>query len=93
MKKHGWFGLERQRWGKLFKLSDDDLEFFELHEEATSSIPTRLARGRAFRQAVAHGDAVVDACEKNLQVWELYLNGSARQGIGWMRINKRATGF
>ncbi|MGA3306231.1 MAG: hypothetical protein ABSC26_09540, partial [Stellaceae bacterium] len=34
MRRHGWFGLERQRWGKLFKLTDADLEFFELHEAA-----------------------------------------------------------
>ena len=34
MKKSGWFGLERVRWGKLFKLPNEKLDFFELHEEA-----------------------------------------------------------
>ncbi|HTZ77266.1 MAG TPA: iron-containing redox enzyme family protein, partial [Stellaceae bacterium] len=32
--ERGWFGLERDRWRKLFKLSDEQLDFFELHEEA-----------------------------------------------------------
>ena len=34
IQRRGWFGLERQRWGRLFKLSNDELDFFELHEEA-----------------------------------------------------------
>src|SRR6266513_1217199 len=33
-RKRGWFGIERLRWGKLFALSQDELEFFELHTEA-----------------------------------------------------------
>jgi len=81
MKKHGWFGLERARWGKLFNLSDDDLEFFELHEEA--DIEHSDAGWRAverFARQLHMEDAVVDACEKNLQVWELYLNGIGEAG-------------
>jgi pyrroloquinoline quinone (PQQ) biosynthesis protein C len=81
MKKHGWFGLERERWGKLFKLSDDDLEFFELHEEA--DIEHSDAGWRAverFARQLHIEDAVVAACEKNLQVWELYLNGIGAAG-------------
>src|SRR5258708_7948492 len=81
MKKHGWFGLERQRWGKLFKLSDDDLEFFELHEEA--DIEHSDAGWRAverFAKQLHMEDAVVAACEKNLQVWEMYLNGIGEAG-------------
>jgi len=34
MRAKGWFGLERVRWGELFKLSNEKLDFFELHEEA-----------------------------------------------------------
>src|SRR5258708_32023365 len=81
MKKHGWFGLERERWGRLFKLSDGDLEFFELHEEA--DIEHSDAGWRAverFAKQLHMEDAVVDACEKNLQVWELYLNGIGEAG-------------
>ncbi len=81
MKRHGWFGLERERWGELFKLSDDDLEFFELHEEA--DIEHSEAGWRAverFAKELHMEDAVVDACEKNLQVWEMYLNGIGEAG-------------
>src|SRR5256884_9003411 len=34
VREQGWFGMERDRWGKLFGLSDDQLEFFGLHTEA-----------------------------------------------------------
>src|SRR3982751_2611210 len=34
LRQRGWFGLERRRWGKLFRLEDEALEFFELHTEA-----------------------------------------------------------
>src|SRR5262249_32855623 len=34
LRECGWFGLERQRWGELFGLSDEQLDFFELHETA-----------------------------------------------------------
>jgi pyrroloquinoline quinone (PQQ) biosynthesis protein C len=81
MKKHGWFGLERERWGKLFGLSDGELEFFELHEKA--DIEHSEAGWRAverFAKQLRMEDAVVAACEKNLQVWEMYLNGIGEAG-------------
>src|SRR5580765_4933843 len=81
MKKHGWFGLERERWGKLFKLSGDELEFFELHEKA--DIVHSNAGWRAverFAKQLHMEDAVVSACERNLQVWEMYLNGIGEAG-------------
>jgi len=81
MKKHGWFGLERERWGKLFKLSGDDLEFFELHEAA--DIEHSDAGWRAverFAKDLHMEDAAVAACEKNLAVWEMYLNGIGEAG-------------
>src|SRR5256885_17049860 len=81
MRKHGWFGLERHRWGNLFKLSGDDLEFFELHEKA--DIEHSDAGWRAverFAKRLHMEDAVVAACEKNLQVWEMYLDGIGEAG-------------
>jgi hypothetical protein len=30
-RKRGWFGVERERWRKLFKLNDEELDFFQLH--------------------------------------------------------------
>ncbi len=88
IRRHGWFGLERVRWKKLFGLSDDQLEFFELHEEAD------IQHSRMGWQAVAEfarelnmEDAVVEACRRNLLVWEMYLNGIADAGDGskWSR--------
>ena len=81
-RKMGWFGLERHRWGKLFKLVDEDLDFFELHEQA--DIEHSDAGWQAverFARKLHMEDAVVTACEKNLHVWEHYLNGIADAGI------------
>ena len=81
MKKQGWFGLERQRWGKLFGLKNDQLDFFELHEKADieHSDMGWAAVERFARQLRMENDVVI-ACERNLQVWELYLNGIAAGG-------------
>jgi pyrroloquinoline quinone (PQQ) biosynthesis protein C len=81
IRKVGWFGLERHRWGRLFKLPDEDLEFFELHEKA--DIEHSDAGWQAverFARKLRMEDAVVAACEKNLRVWEHYLDGIAAAG-------------
>ncbi|HYM17615.1 MAG TPA: iron-containing redox enzyme family protein [Micropepsaceae bacterium] len=81
MKKHGWFGLERHRWGKLFNLTNEQLDFFELHEQADIEHSdmgwNAIAR---FAKELKMEDAVVEACRRNLLGWELYLNGIARAG-------------
>jgi pyrroloquinoline quinone (PQQ) biosynthesis protein C len=80
-RQKGWFGLERERWGELFRLTNEQLDFFELHEQAD------IEHSDMGWQAIARfagdlhmEDAVVDACRKNLNVWELYLNGIAAAG-------------
>jgi len=80
-RRRGWFGIERARWGRLFDLTDADLEFFELHEEAD------IAHSNMGWQAVEQWarelrmeDAVVTACERNLYVWEHYLHGISAGG-------------
>ncbi|HKO07596.1 MAG TPA: hypothetical protein VJ487_07765 [Alphaproteobacteria bacterium] len=81
MRQHGWFGLERQRWGKLFKLKDAALEFFELHEAADiahSNLGWQTVAEHAERLGMV--DQVVKACRINLLVWEGYLNGIAEGG-------------
>jgi pyrroloquinoline quinone (PQQ) biosynthesis protein C len=81
IEQHGWFGFERHRWGKLFNLSVDDLEFFELHSEADvahSNLGWQTVAEQAERLGVA--DQVVHACRLNLFVWESYLNGIAAGG-------------
>ena len=80
-KKHGWFGVERRRWGRLFHLPDDELEFFELHTAADiehSNMGWRAVE--KFARELHMEDAVVAACERNLHVWEHYLNGIADAG-------------
>jgi pyrroloquinoline quinone (PQQ) biosynthesis protein C len=80
-RKYGWFGLERLRWKKLFKLSDDELEFFELHTEADiEHSDTGWRAVEKFARKFRMEDAVVAACERNLHVWEHYLSGIATAG-------------
>ncbi|OGA00914.1 MAG: hypothetical protein A3H35_12770 [Betaproteobacteria bacterium RIFCSPLOWO2_02_FULL_62_17] len=43
-RKAGWFGLERRRWRRLFKLLDQDLKFFRM----LYRIDRELARKRAL---------------------------------------------
>ncbi|MFL6564581.1 MAG: iron-containing redox enzyme family protein [Burkholderiales bacterium] len=80
-RRRGWFGMERGRWGKLFGLSDDELEFFELHTEADiEHSDTGWRAVEKFAKKLHLQDAVITACERNLHVWEHYLNGIAAAG-------------
>ncbi len=80
-KELGWFGLERSRWGKLFDLSDDELEFFQLHSAAdVEHSDMGWQAVERFAKAQRMEDAAVAACELNLHVWEHYLNGIAAAG-------------
>ena len=80
-RKLGWFGLERRRWKKLFGLKDHDLEFFELHTEADiEHSDTGWRAVEKFARKLRMEDAAVAACERNLHVWEHYLNGMAAAG-------------
>ena len=89
MYRHGWFGLERQRWGRLFALSGKELEFFELHEEADIEHSDMGWQAiERFSKKLHMQDEVVRACEINLSVWEIYLNGigdAADAGAGARR--------
>jgi pyrroloquinoline quinone (PQQ) biosynthesis protein C len=81
MKEFGWFGYERQRWGKLYGLKNADLDFFELHEEADiahSNLGWQTVAREADRLGLA--DEVVHACRINLLVWEQYLDGICAGG-------------
>lgn len=81
IRKHGWFGLERRRWKKLFGLKDQELEFFELHTEADiEHSDTGWRAVEKFARKLRMEDAAVTACERNLHVWEHYLNGMATAG-------------
>jgi pyrroloquinoline quinone (PQQ) biosynthesis protein C len=81
LRKSGWFGMERQRWGELFRLNDAQLDFFELHEQADIEHSDMGWQAIArFSHDLRMEDAVVEACRRNLLVWELYLNGIAAGG-------------
>jgi pyrroloquinoline quinone (PQQ) biosynthesis protein C len=81
MRERGWFGLERERWGRLFGLSNEQLDFFELHEQADIEHSDLGWQAIAKYAGELHmEDAVVEACRRNLLVWELYLNGIAAAG-------------
>jgi pyrroloquinoline quinone (PQQ) biosynthesis protein C len=85
MRRHGWFGLERQRWGRLFKLRPDRLAFFGMHEAADlehSDLGWRAVADYASKLAME--SQVVEAARANLTVWEHYLNGIADGGDGLM---------
>jgi len=81
LRELGWFGLERQRWGRLFGLAGEQLDFFELHEAADIE-HSDLGWQAVARFAARYGmeEAAVKACEINLRVWELYLTGIAEAG-------------
>ncbi|HWM42532.1 MAG TPA: iron-containing redox enzyme family protein [Burkholderiales bacterium] len=80
-RKRGWFGLERRRWSDLFHLKDEELEFFELHTEADiEHSDTGWRAVEKFAKEHRMEDAAVAACERNLYVWEHYLNGIATAG-------------
>jgi pyrroloquinoline quinone (PQQ) biosynthesis protein C len=85
-RRRGWFGMERGRWGRLFGLSDDELEFFELHTQADiEHSDTGWRAVEKFAKKLHTQDAVVAACERNLHVWEHYLNGIAAAGDAYRR--------
>jgi pyrroloquinoline quinone (PQQ) biosynthesis protein C len=80
-RRYGWFGVERRRWKDLFKLTEDELEFFELHTEADiEHSDTGWRAVEKFARELRMEDAVVAACARNLYVWEHYLNGIAAAG-------------
>ena len=80
-RQHGWFGLERRRWKKLFRLPDHELEFFELHSEADiEHSDTGWRAVEKFARKLRLEDAAVAACERNLRVWQHYLDGMAAAG-------------
>jgi pyrroloquinoline quinone (PQQ) biosynthesis protein C len=81
LREKGWFGLERRRWGELYKLTNEQLDFFELHEQADIEHSDMGWQAIArFAREHKMEDAVVEACRKNLNVWEMYLNGIAAAG-------------
>lgn len=85
-RKRGWFGVERRRWARLFKLNDEELDFFELHSEAdVAHSNTGWRAVEKFAKKLHMEESAVTACERNLYVWEHYLNGIAAAGDAYGR--------
>lgn len=82
--KHGWFGLERERWARVFPhLSDDDLEFFEVHEEADvehSDMSWNAVAEHAAKLSME--DSVVAACRSSQAPATGSISGTGRRRIG-----------
>jgi pyrroloquinoline quinone (PQQ) biosynthesis protein C len=74
-------GVMRRVWGELFGLTDAQLAFWSIHEEAD------IAHSNLGWQTIAQlseemrmTDAVVEACRQNLLVWDLYFDGICEAG-------------
>ena len=75
-KEFGWFGNMRGIWKEIWELDDSDLGFFKLHTEA--DLEHSELGWRTVGQYAADlnlEDEVIEACRRNLVVWENYLNG------------------
>lgn len=81
VKEHGWFGLERDRWKKLFDLTDEQVSFFKLHEEADE-----IHSDLGWKNLAKHAEELrmekqlLEAADQNLAIWENYLNGIGDAG-------------
>jgi pyrroloquinoline quinone (PQQ) biosynthesis protein C len=80
-REHGRSGAERKRWREAFRLNEDQLVWFAMHEAAdlehSNAGWNTIAR---YAKALHMEDAVVEACRKNLLVWTLYFDGIREAG-------------
>jgi pyrroloquinoline quinone (PQQ) biosynthesis protein C len=80
-REHGSSWVQRHKWQKAFALSDDQLEFWEIHEAADlehSNLAWNAVAQHAERSHME--DEVVHACDINLKVWEMYWHGICDAG-------------
>jgi pyrroloquinoline quinone (PQQ) biosynthesis protein C len=77
----GMAGAQRPQWKKLFNLSDDQVEFWHLHQAADldhSNIAWQAVAQHAERLNME--DDVIRALDLNLRVWEMYWHGICDAG-------------
>jgi pyrroloquinoline quinone (PQQ) biosynthesis protein C len=80
-KELGWFGNVRGIWQEIYQLEDADVNFFKLHTEADLE-HSELGWGNVAKYAEdlnLEGE-VIEACRRNLVVWENYFNGICHLG-------------
>lgn len=75
-KELGWFGHVRGVWQEMWELEDEDVNFFKLHTEADLEHSELGWRNVAkYTEELNLEDEVIEACHRNLVVWENYFNG------------------
>ena len=77
----GWNAMVADKWQEIYDLNREDVRFFTLHTDADQE-HSDLGWGTVAQYAeelnlVAE---VVDACRRNLVVWETYFNGICHYG-------------
>ena len=80
-KEIGWNAMVGLRWMEIWDLSKEDVRFFTLHSEADlehSDVGWNTIAKYADELNLA--DDVVEACRRNLVVWETYFNGICHYG-------------
>ncbi len=81
IKELGWFGHVRGVWQDMWDLSDEDVNFFKLHTDADLEHSELGWRNVAtYAETLNLEDEVVEACRRNLVVWENYFNGICHLG-------------
>ncbi len=77
----GWFGHVRGVWQEMWELEDEDVNFFKLHTEADLEHSELGWRNVAkYAEELNLEDEVIEACHRNLIVWENYFNGICHLG-------------
>ncbi|HUB95394.1 MAG TPA: iron-containing redox enzyme family protein [Stellaceae bacterium] len=80
-REHGWSWVQGHQWAKLFGLKGDELAFFKMHEQADLEHSNMGWKAVAqFAEEYRMEEAVVHACDINLQVWTLYFDGIVEAG-------------
>ncbi|MDE0333460.1 MAG: iron-containing redox enzyme family protein [Defluviicoccus sp.] len=80
-REKGWNAMVGERWREIWDLSEDDVRFFTLHTEADlehSDLGWNTVA--EYAEKLNLEDDVVEACRRNLVVWETYFNGICHLG-------------
>jgi len=80
-KERGWNNMVAGKWMEIFDLSLEDVRFFTLHGDADKE-HSDLGWNTVAKYAEELNlvDEVVEACRRNLVVWETYFNGICYYG-------------
>jgi pyrroloquinoline quinone (PQQ) biosynthesis protein C len=79
--EHGWNAMVAGKWMEIWDVSREDVRFFTLHSEADlehSDLGWNTVA--KYAEELNLVDEVVEACRRNLVVWETYFNGICHYG-------------